>query len=124
MGTPLLLLLLLVQVIVKGKTSRSLPPKDDRVTTEGMGFHYTFSDNHWANKDTMYQWVDTVLAPYLKQTVAALDAKLPEDRKLPADQKAILIIDCWKVHLTQASTYTAVLAGLGWAGLGWDAVVL
>jgi hypothetical protein len=96
------------QAIVKGTTSRSLPPAADRARTEALGFNYTCSDNHWANKQTMYEWVDNILVPYIAQTMRTLNARLPADHQLPADQKFVFIIDCWKVHLTQASSVHAV----------------
>jgi hypothetical protein len=53
----------------------------------------SYSSNHWASKETMIEWVDQLLLPYY--------ARVKEELGRPADASAVLILDCWKVHLTQ-----------------------
>jgi hypothetical protein len=50
-----------LQVIMQGKTEGSLPSKDDRSDAEREGFHYTVTDNHWANLETSKEFVRKVL---------------------------------------------------------------
>ena len=49
--------------IYAGKTSASLPkypfPSD---------WNITFKPNHWSNEDTMKQYIEEIIVPYLQRT--------------------------------------------------------
>jgi hypothetical protein len=81
-----------LQVIMTGKTEGSLPAKEDRSAAEREGFHYTVTDNHWANLETSKEFVGKVLQPFLNQQRERL--------QLPLDFPAVWIIDCWPVHIS------------------------
>lgn len=82
-----------LQIIMEGsgEGERALPTKEDRSAAEREGFHYTTSNNHWANLETMKEYVMYVLVPYLN--------KQRERLGLPLDFPAVWIIDCWSVHI-------------------------
>lgn len=102
------------QAIYKGKTTLSLPSVEVRQAAEAMGILFTSrGDRHWSNLPCMievsdiimqyceknaynlaYQWVTKILVPYIQKT--------KEDMKLPARMRAVLLIDCWSVHRSEA----------------------
>ena len=77
--------LLAPQVIYTGTTTRSLP----RGIEFPASWDVTSTANHWSNKDSMLQYIDTVLLPYVKN-----------NRKNP-EQKALLILDVFAAHRTE-----------------------
>ena len=80
--------LLPIQLIFQGKTERCEPTNNDNI--DSAGFHITHSYNHWSNQETMVQYIDLIIVPYVKQQIAA--------HHLPAESQVILILDCWSVH--------------------------
>lgn len=77
--------LLPLQLIFQGKTHACHPPRTD--SARDAHVHITHSENHWSNVQTMQQWIEEVLLPYI-------------DRKgLPRDSHIVLVLDCWSVHI-------------------------
>ena len=76
-----------VQVIYKGKTQRchahlSFPP----------GWHLAHSANHWSTEETMLQYVDQIILPYVGKT-----------RELFGDDtSALVIMDNFKGQITES----------------------
>jgi len=81
-----------LQIIMNGKTDGSLPSQADRSAAEGAGFHYTVTENHWANLETSKKYVVNVLQPFLNRQRERL--------QLPMNFPAVWIIDCWPVHIS------------------------
>ena len=75
-----------LQLIYKGKSSRCHPrfefPSD---------WNITHSPNHWSNEDTMLQYIDNIILPYV--------AKVRDD--IGADKPALVIMDNFKGQTTQ-----------------------
>lgn len=72
------------QLIYSGKTTRCLPaysfPSD---------WNVTFSESHWSTVDTMLEYCDKILRPYLASVRSSLGRP---------NQKALLILDVFAVH--------------------------
>ena len=73
------------QVIYEGKTNRCHPqhmsfPED---------WHITHSPSHWSNIDTMHQYLENILIPYVNGM---------RDQIRDPDQKALLILDVFAPH--------------------------
>lgn len=82
-----------MQVVFKGKHERSLPK--DHVRASAPGFVFSLSENHWANIETQKVWMIRILDAFVKRKC--------EELQLPyGEQKAILLLDCWPCHLTEA----------------------
>ena len=68
--------LLAPQVIYTGTTTRSLP--------QGLEFpaswDVTSTANHWSYKDSMLQYIDTVLLPYVKNRMQSRDKRMKPGR--------------------------------------------
>lgn len=77
-----------IQLIYPGKTPRSLPRHDFPV-----GFSLTQNSSHWSNEDTMGDFVQDILEPYLKKQREVLKN---------ADMPALLIYDAFRAHTTDA----------------------
>ena len=77
------------QLIYKGTTRLCLPtvqiPQD---------WHITFSHNHWANEETMMDYVEKILVPYASNKRKLL--------KLPHDYPALVIFDHFSGQVTDA----------------------
>jgi hypothetical protein len=58
-----------------------------------LGCQFTSSDNHGSSLATMIAWVDGILVIFLKRKW---------ELGLPADQKCLLLLDVWTVHLLPA----------------------
>ena len=77
------------QLIYQGKTSRCLPcvkfPNE---------WHVTYSINHWSNEDTMKEYVENILVPYIdgKRKSLSLGNNFP----------ALVLFDNFKVQCTTA----------------------
>lgn len=81
-----------LQLIFTGKTQRSIPAgKAAQEVVKFDKWDLTASGNHWSNLETTKRWVDKVLFPYLEKSCKDLGRD-------PATEKAILLLDCWKVH--------------------------
>lgn len=78
------------QLIFQGKTKRCLPAPAIREPLEDSGWDFTYSTNHWANQTTMTEIMAEVISPYLMATKQTLG--------LQPKHKAVLLLDCWKVH--------------------------
>ncbi len=73
------------QVIYKGTTKNchaDYPFPDD--------WNITHSKNHWSNSETMIEYFDKVLFPYI--------SKVKKDLGLPEEQKSLIIFDLFKAH--------------------------
>jgi hypothetical protein len=76
------------QVIFQGITPRILPPiNDGRLSCENVGWHLTFSSNHWSTLQTCKEFVEKILSPYRTSQV--------EELGLPIEQEMVWLIDCW-----------------------------
>ena len=75
------------QLIYQGKITRCLPhynfPSD---------WHITFSANHWSNGDTMKEYIDHIVLPYIN--------KKREELKLASNYPALLTFDNFKAQCT------------------------
>lgn len=62
-----------------------------------LGFNFVFADSpkrtsHFSTLKTMKEWIRNILKPYIEEKIEA--------NHLPLDQKAILFIDCYPVHIS------------------------
>lgn len=76
------------QVIYKGKTDAchakyNFP--DD--------WDVTHTENHWANKDTSFRYLDKIIVPYVN--------KVRDEHDLPLRQKALIILDFFSAQLSE-----------------------
>lgn len=78
-----------IQLIYKGKTNRCHPrfsfPPD---------WHTTHSPNHWSTEETMLQYVEHIIVPYIE--------KVRED--IGAGKTALVVMDNFKGQVTQSVT--------------------
>ena len=85
-------LFLPMQLIYKGTTKRCLP----------KGFNFpadldvTCTTNHWSNESKAIQPLEKIMFPYVE--------KKKKELNLPLDQKAKLIFDVFKGHVTEKVT--------------------
>ena len=77
------------QLVYKGTTRRCLPTIDFPT-----GWHITMSPNHWANEDTMKDYLVMVLIPYI--------CNKREELKLRHDYPALVIFDHFAGQITEA----------------------
>ena len=75
-----------VQLIYKGKTSRcrsqfEFPP----------GWHITHSPKHWSTEQTMLQYVEHIVVPYVEQVRARI-----------GNEKALVVMDNFKGQITES----------------------
>ena len=75
-----------VQLIYKGKTSRCHPKY-----TFQPGWHITHSQKHWSTEETMIQYVDLVILPYVERVKKAEECE---------NAPALVIIDNFKGQIT------------------------
>ena len=78
---------LLPQIVCQEKTNRCLPHVDFPV-----GWHVTYSANHWCNKITMKDYINKIILPYVKQK--------REELMLAVDHPAVIIFDSFKAQCT------------------------
>ncbi len=76
------------QVIYAGLTDRCLP----RGVDFPADWMTTYTANHWSNGESMLEYVDSVLVPYVK--------KQRKERRKPK-QKALLVLDVFAAHRTK-----------------------
>ena len=76
-----------LQLVYEGKTTRCLPTYSFPST-----WNITYSANHWSNEETMKEYMEMVIFPYIR--------KIKEDLKLPDEQGALLIFDNFKAQCT------------------------
>ena len=78
------------QLIYKGLTERSLPKSQYYPDS----FHVLANQNHWSNEETMLDFADKILKPYINSK-----------REVHGqDKPCLLIFDQFKAHLTQSFT--------------------
>jgi hypothetical protein len=83
--------LLPLQVVFQRTTNHTLPPVNHgRKQCSLVGFHLTYSSNHWSNLETTQAFVEHIFIPYKKDQVEKL--------ALLKDQKMVWLIDCWLIH--------------------------
>jgi hypothetical protein len=83
--------LLPVQMVFAGKTKACHP--SHTADSKSYGFHFTHSENHWSNLDTMKEYLECIIQPYIENVV--------KDKHLnPTTTRAIIMLDCWNVHLS------------------------
>lgn len=77
-----------LQLIYEGKTEKC----EVSASAESIlyGFLISHSENHWSNQETMQEYFERVIQPFISRQIAAYN--------LPPDSKAIVILDCWNVH--------------------------
>ncbi|KAF8988827.1 hypothetical protein BDZ89DRAFT_974879, partial [Hymenopellis radicata] len=86
------------QAVWSGSTKLSLPSRSadgmDEALEIGMDFTVAASDkktSHFSTFKTMKEWVDNILKPWVDTYI--------ETHQLPDDQKSVLFIDCYPVHI-------------------------
>ena len=77
------------QLIYQGKTSRCLPCVD--FSDE---WYITYSNEHWSNEDTMKEYVEHILLPYIEEKRKSLN--------LANDFPALVLFDNFKAQCTTA----------------------
>ena len=77
------------QIIYQGTTTRCLPRYDFP-----NNWHITYSANYWSNEETMTEYVDNVLNPYIAEKRMSLN--------LSKDYPALIIFDNFKAQCTSA----------------------
>lgn len=77
------------QVIYEGKTKRCLPLFQFPST-----WNITYTPTHWSNEESMKEYVEAVIFPYIRRQKANL--------KLPDDQGSLLIFDNFKAQITSS----------------------
>lgn len=84
-----------LQIIFEGKTELSLP-RDAALKKRmaNIGHHLALSDNHWSSQKTMREYFAKILKPYIDRTIKEMNVQVD----LPADQHAVVLLDCWSVH--------------------------
>lgn len=73
----------------QGKTVACHPPADVKFLS---GWDVWHSATHWANEDTMLRYIQHIILPYVAITRQRLS--------LSASQKALLLMDVYKAHIT------------------------
>ena len=76
------------QLIYKGTTHRCLP-----TVVFPHSWDITRTENHWSNENTMVQYMEKTIFPYIKKTRSEL--------KLQEDQCALLIFDQFKGQVSE-----------------------
>ncbi|KAJ2934644.1 hypothetical protein H1R20_g2448, partial [Candolleomyces eurysporus] len=86
------------QQVWAGQTKASLPTERASSYKEAidLGFHFAFAQSpkktsHFSTLKTMKEWMTKILKPWVEDYI--------ERASLPADQKSILFIDCYPVHI-------------------------
>lgn len=86
--------LLPFQAIYQGKTAASQPAKTSKSYKEALAAGFLFelsnSPTYWSTQETMQNFVNKLLVPYLTATKLHLGLSL--------DQCSLWQIDCWSVH--------------------------
>ena len=86
-----------IQLVFGGQESKphqkkAVPsPPNDEIKRGIKSWHLTQSPSHWSTFNSMKEYVDNVIHPYIQ--------KKGEENKIEEKPfRAILIMDCWKVH--------------------------
>ena len=80
-----------VQLVYKGKTSRCHPHFQFP-----SGWHIAHSPKHWSTEETMLQYIEHIILPYVRQ--------VRERLQLGDDKPAVAIMDNFKGQITEAVT--------------------
>lgn len=80
--------LLPLQLIFGGSTDKCEPMKSHRIIK--AQFHVTHSDNHWSTIDTMKEYMERIIQPYISHIINLYN--------LDRESRAIVLLDCWSVH--------------------------
>ncbi|GLB39952.1 hypothetical protein LshimejAT787_0704620 [Lyophyllum shimeji] len=90
------------QQVWSGKTANSLPNASAPGYSDALeeGFDFAFADSpkkssHFSTFKTMREWIKNILKPYIDNFIEINRERL----NLQDDQKAILLIDCYPVHI-------------------------
>jgi hypothetical protein len=84
--------LLPLQFIFAGKTTACHPDHTDE--TKQYGFHLTHSESHWSTLQTMEEYFEFIIQTYISKVIK-------EKNLNPTTTKAIVLLDCWNVHLSE-----------------------
>ncbi|KZV59291.1 hypothetical protein PENSPDRAFT_595721, partial [Peniophora sp. CONT] len=85
------------QVIMQGKTSRSLPASSAPRMDEAKELGFVFSNNpdtYWSNLPCMEVYFEEVVVPFFE--------KQKERLGLDSEQECVVLLDCWSVHRSAA----------------------
>lgn len=97
-----------LQFVFKGKTDKVKGKAHLHYTAKHDWLFSTNPDTHWASLNTMKEWVGKVLHPYFCQKLVEKHLLKPFSGKSvkggDIEQRCVLIIDCWKVHISKAFT--------------------
>ena len=69
-----------------------MPADEDLQAARAAGFDYTQTENHWSDKITTKRHFQKIVAPFLQRQREKLG--------LPDDFPAVVILDCWSVHIS------------------------
>ncbi|KAJ9091565.1 hypothetical protein QFC20_007608 [Naganishia adeliensis] len=95
--------LLLFQAVIKGKTSQSLPKPANRKVAEEWGMFFKCGQNkYWATLQTTKDHAYVAPVTGVDEIVVRYIEKVKREKSLPDDQFAILYIDAWAVHRSEA----------------------
>ncbi|WPT11426.1 hypothetical protein PSENEW3n2_00000864 [Picochlorum sp. SENEW3] len=90
-----------LQFVFKGKRDKVKGSKHSQYTALHDWLFSTNPDAHWANLDTMKEWVGKVLHPYFCQKLVEKHLVEPYTGKSlrieDIKQRCVLVLDCWKV---------------------------
>lgn len=78
-----------IQLVYKGKTPRCLP----NVESVPEGWHLTYSPSHWSNEQTMRDYIQKIVVPYIE--------KIRQTSKVADNYPALLLFDNFKAQCTQ-----------------------
>lgn len=97
-----------LQFIFKGKTDKVKSTSHHHFTSKHDWLFSTNPDRHWANLNTMKEWVGKVLHPYFCQKLVEKHLVQPySGRSVKVEdinQRCVLVLDCWKVHISKSFT--------------------
>jgi hypothetical protein len=83
--------LLPIQMIFKGTTTACHPEHTNE--TRMYKFLFSHSESHWSTHETMIEYFDQIILPYIEQ--------VEKEKQLnPNIVKCIVVLDCWRVHMT------------------------
>ncbi|VDC03285.1 unnamed protein product [Peniophora sp. CBMAI 1063] len=81
------------QVVMKGKTDRSLPSEDapSRSEARDLGFQFNVNEkNYWSSLPLMERYFETIVVPYFTEQKTRLGYS--------DNQECVVLLDCWSVH--------------------------
>ena len=78
-----------IQLVYKGKTPRCLP----NVESVPEGWHLTYSPSHWSTEQTMRDYIQKIVVPYIE--------KMRQTSRLADNYPALLLFDNFKAQCTQ-----------------------